>query len=165
MASAMLAGCVSVAPSPDNENDNVNAEPPVMRFAAALEGGQMTPPIATEASGSATLTLDPAAHRLTYDIAAAGLTGAVRFAHFHTGPVGENGPVVHDLLTSVTSNSGGAARIEGSWTGMTETEVADLTSGNVYVIIHTLQFIGGEVRGQILLEADGTQEGEADGAP
>ena len=76
----------------------------------------------------------------TYD----GLTGPATAAHFH-GPAAEGedaGPVVPidgDL----------ANPIEGSAT-LTEEQVTQLMDGLWYLNIHTEQYPGGEIRGQVM---------------
>ena len=84
------------------------------------------------------------------------LTSAVIMGHIHCAPAGSNGPVgvtlVHEPLDTDD-------RVRGSFTGPDAGNAcmwADLgdvlgamASGNAYVNIHTENFRGGEIRGQI----------------
>ncbi len=71
-------------------------------FSTTLSGANEVPPVATDASGSATVTFTVSAGTVSYDLQvdisnfdmddlAAG--------HFHNGMPGENGPIVENILT------------------------------------------------------------------
>ena len=90
-------------------------------------------------------------------------------AHFHRAPPGVNGPVIFGFIgtpfnetnpndvvvTPFTTGVGGT--VTGKWDlpeGNNTTlgaEINNLLSGNTYANFHTLQFRGGEIRGQILM--------------
>ena len=82
---------------------------------------------------------------LNYSITWMNLTSAVNNMHFHVGPVGTPGGV--DL------------GIPGPWSSpqvglnipLNPSQEANLLSGNWYVNVHTLDFGGGEIRGQVLV--------------
>lgn len=69
-------------------------------------------------------------------------------SHIHRAPLGSNGPIVFGF-----NNPDGTWPLNGSatWTGLSDTNVADLFAGNFYVNFHTSQFPSGEVRGQIFV--------------
>jgi hypothetical protein len=88
-------------------------------------------------------------------------------AHIHRGPVGANGPVIFGfigapfndnnpndvVITPFDSGVGGTVTArwnadEGSNTTLAA-ELSNLLAGNTYVNFHTIQFGGGEIRGQI----------------
>ena len=71
-------------------------------------------------------------------------------AHFHLGAPGEIGQPVH-TITNLTVDGA-----YGTWTStdlinpLTPALVFALENGNIYVNVHTTQFVDGEIRGQIL---------------
>ena len=109
-------------------------------FGTILDGAQENPAVITSASGSATFTLDnlqtELAISLTHDV----LNPSA--AHIHRAPVGANGPRAFDISpfdspTNVT------------WF-LTPVDVSELFAGLLYINIHSRNFPGGEIRGQIL---------------
>jgi len=88
-------------------------------------------------------------------------------AHFHRGPVGTNGPVIFGFIGSPFNDnnpndvvvipfaSGVGGTVTGRWNlgegnGTTLTaEIPNLLAGLTYVNFHTVQFGGGEIRGQL----------------
>jgi hypothetical protein len=88
----------------------------------------------------------------------------VLMAHIHIGPAGVNGPVVVWLYPEgpppqlIEGRFDGIlaegviteADLVGMLAGMTMDDlVAEMLAGNTYVNVHTTQFPGGEIRGQI----------------
>jgi hypothetical protein len=88
-------------------------------------------------------------------------------AHIHRGPVGMNGPVIFGFIgmpfnetnpndvvvTPFASGVGGTVTArwnadEGNGT-ILAAELSNLLTGNTYINFHTIQFGGGEVRGQM----------------
>jgi len=130
----------------------------------------------SKARGNAVFQLNADGTALTYRLIVANIEN-VFMAHIHQGPAGTNGPVVVWLYPSTTPGPGatGGGRIDGLIAEGTITAanfvgplagqalaalVADLTSGNAYVNVHTNDgiaptntgpgdFPGGEVRGQV----------------
>lgn len=96
------------------------------------------------ATGSLEATYDSETMEFTWTATYDGLTGPATAAHFH-GPAAEGedaGPVVPiegDL----------ASPIEGSAT-LTDEQVTQLMDGLWYLNIHTEQYPGGEIRGQVM---------------
>ena len=87
--------------------------------------------------------------RLSYSSEARAATYSLTFervipveAHIHTGLPNENGPIAFDLGKS------SGTPFEGRIT-LTESQVADLLSGRMYVDVHTEMFKDGEIRAQI----------------
>src|SRR5690606_34188697 len=64
-------------------------------FTANLTGSQENPPTGAAGLGTASLTLTE--EGLEYKITVNGLTGGITGAHIHSGEIGVNGGVVHDL--------------------------------------------------------------------
>lgn len=120
-------------------------------FTASLDGLQETPPNASPASGSATLVLDTAANTLSYTITYGGLVATETAAHIHGfAPPGMAAGVLHPLPA-------GNPKI-GVWNYM-EAQEANIIAGLTYINIHTSSFPGGEIRGQIVREVVGVEEG------
>ncbi len=112
-------------------------------YTASLKSSQEVPPNDSKGSGTANLTYDPAAKKLSFKITYSGLSGPATAAHIH-GPAepGKNAPVV-----IVFDNP--ASPIEGSAT-LTDAQAADLSAGTDYINVHTAEHKGGEIRGQIM---------------
>jgi hypothetical protein len=134
---------------------------------ATLNQAQEVPPSGSPATGFGTLMWNPAgAGTLTVQLSFTGLTSQTipvpapsgAPAHIHLAPPGVNGPVVLPLSfvpVGVTSFSG-----SGTFSGETLNanlvaelnRVASLPAGtltNLYFNVHTTNFGGGEIRGNI----------------
>jgi hypothetical protein len=132
------------------------------------------PAVETLAFGSATLTLNEAQDRLFISIETSGidfdgnqtpndLSDNLTVAHIHRAPFGSNGPVVFGFVGPNSDTNGDlvidpvAGPITSAW-DLTEgnnttlaAELANLFADGLYINIHTNEFRGGEIRGQILL--------------
>lgn len=81
----------------------------------------------------------------------------VTMAHIHLGQPGEDGPVVAMLFEGSFSTSdvgvlASGVLADGDIDGMTLAELAaEIVAGNAYVNVHTDEYPGGEIRGQIEL--------------
>lgn len=120
-------------------------------FTATLTGSQETPPNVSTAMGQGIFVLNAAMNSLTFDVTYSGLSANAVASHFHTGPPGVAGPVVH----GVSIPPGPMGELIGVWdnTGtqpLTPVLVAQLLAGNIYFNIHTTNFPGGEIRGQLI---------------
>lgn len=151
---ALAAGCAVTPPPAGNSNTNANSNDNVaddrLRFTATIDAAQQVDFVDSQAMGSATLVLSPDRTELSYDISADALTGAVVGVHFHDGAAGENGPIIADLSATVISNQGGSVRVMGTWEMIDPDELALLLDASLYINIHTVNFRGGEARGQII---------------
>jgi len=130
-------------------------------FAATLTGSEEVPPVNTQASATATFTLNPDG-TLSYELRATGpITDAVQ-AHIHLGGRGQNGPIVvflygptagvnfsaGDLIASGTLSD--ANLIERpTFTPTIANLVQRMRDGRAYANLHTHANPGGEIRGQI----------------
>jgi hypothetical protein len=132
-------------------------------FRASLDGFQETPPLpGTLAGGWATVTLNTATSRITYDVRTFGLAGTA--AHIHAGAPGVPGGIEVPL-------SGGPTQWSGTSIPLTGGQIATLQAGNWYVNVHTVANPNGEIRGQLLARPhqfgariDGTQETPPNGS-
>ncbi|MEL6206398.1 MAG: choice-of-anchor I family protein, partial [Pseudomonadota bacterium] len=66
--------------------------------------------------------------------------------HLHNAAAGENGPIVRNF--TVTDNGDGSGSFTGTFT-LTAGEIASLVAGETYVNLHTTDFNGGQLRGQV----------------
>lgn len=118
----------------------------VLRF-AALEGHQEVPSVPTPASGRAAITLDVATGALVVQAQVDDLAGATQ-AHVHDAYAGANGPVLVPLQQDPMD--AGRWFVEDG-----ELNAAGLdafAAGRLYVNVHSPDYPGGEVRGQVLPE-------------
>lgn len=92
-------------------------------------------------TGTGTATLDTDTNMFSWNVTFSGLSAAVAAAHFH-GPAtrSENAGVVVPIGTS-SPDSGSAV--------ITEEQASDLIAGHWYLNIHSANFPGGEIRGQV----------------
>ena len=132
-------------------------------FQADLSGANEVPARDTGASGVCGFVVT--GDRVDFSITTRGLTSGVVGAHIHLAPAGSNGPVrvpfINPNLAGTNTqtpfaapdpgilmeNSFGASDVTG---GLTLADVLGaMRSGNAYCNIHTVNFPGGEIRGQI----------------
>jgi hypothetical protein len=111
-------------------------------MSAVLMGSQEVPVVNTIATGYATFELD--GDDLEYDITVDRLSSAITGAHFHRGAPGVSGPVIEPITFS-------GNRATGTWRNLTNTELADLLAGRLYVNVHTNSYPNGEIRGQVTI--------------
>jgi len=115
-------------------------------YTVSLDGLQEAPPNASPGIGSGTLTLTGTT--LAWNINFSDLIGTTTAAHIH-GPaaVGVNAGVLLDLTPPLGVTSGAMV---GSSTASAAT-INAMNDGLAYVNVHTSNFPGGEIRGQIVL--------------
>jgi len=78
--------------------------------------------------------------------------------HVHTGVAGENGPILRNLTVNPTGEDGRSGTFEGEFT-LTEDELNSIEG--LYVNLHTENFNGGEIRGQLVNPSiDATEFGD-----
>ncbi|MEM1327227.1 MAG: CHRD domain-containing protein [Bacteroidota bacterium] len=119
-------------------------------FSAQLTGSQEALPIQTMASGELTATLD--GNRLSVSGSFEGLSSPVATeivggAHLHIGYAGQNGPVAYPLTLTLAADS-----LSGTFEDVldiSDEEVIALMNRQMYFNLHTAQFMGGELRGQL----------------
>lgn len=135
----------------------------VLNFRAHLSGEQEVPPVETKATGQAIFKLSKDGTQLHYKLIVANIED-VSMAHIHAAPAGENGGVVvwlypagppPDLLPGKTNGILAQGVITeddlvGGLEGADLEELLELMiAGGTYVNVHTSEFGGGEIRGQI----------------
>jgi len=115
-------------------------------FMAVLSPSEEVPPAAnSKGQGTAEVRVDPATNELTYTVSFNGLTGPATMAHIH-GPTspGCKAPVV----VPFKEVTGGVEKASGKGK-LTQAQYGDLAAGQYYVNVHTAQYPGGEICGQL----------------
>ncbi|GAB5454741.1 MAG: hypothetical protein Hens2KO_09700 [Henriciella sp.] len=114
-------------------------------------------------SGQVTITVDAdgnATYSSTLDVSGISPSelitlgdGALSAIHLHNAPAGTNGPVLQDIVVDAGGETDGDS---GFTVDVVNAEVADdaafiaaADAGNLYFNIHTADFPGGEIRGQL----------------
>jgi hypothetical protein len=140
---------------------------------ATATGAEEVPVRTTTAEAKLNLKIDAEARTAEYNLRITHPIDNITQSHLHVGPIGTNGPIAvwlypaapplalipgtseghlakgefgaADLCYSLTApfcNNG-----TGNWAGF----LTALENGDVYVNVHTSQFPGGEIRGQVSL--------------
>jgi hypothetical protein len=125
-------------------------------FTTSLSGSNEVPARSTGASGSSQIIID--GDRVHYAVEIDDISN-VFAAHIHTAASGVNGPVRVTFFNvpqaSPLSTTDKHILAQGTFTSADVSGIgfADLLnairSGNAYVNVHTTQFPGGEIRGQL----------------
>jgi hypothetical protein len=162
MALLILAGC-----SKDTYTETIDSsfEKEItfrssnFNFTTPLRGDNEVPSVSTNAAGHVSVKISKDETSLYYKITAANLENVLA-AHFHLAPAGVNGPVVAFLHSNPNQPSGPqngvldegtitATNVIGVLSGDFAALVEAIRAGNIYVNVHTSNFPGGEIRGQL----------------
>jgi hypothetical protein len=129
----VLAGCGQMRPSQKMDI-----------YEATLSSAQEVPPNSSPARGTAEIQMNTNTNVLTYKVTYSGLSGPATGGHIH-GPAaaGANAGIVVPFTGNLN-----AQPVQGQ-ANITPTQYGDLAAGLWYVNIHTAQFPGGEIRGQL----------------
>ena len=133
LAAIALAGCASMRGAATTQQT----------YQASLTGTEEVPAVTSTGTGTADVRYNSNSQMLSWSVTHSGLSGPVTAAHIH-GPAGpgQNAGVV------VPFTNVGAATITGE-AKITPEQLAQLTSGQWYVNLHTARNPGGEIRGQL----------------
>ena len=138
---------------------------------ATLTGAQEVPPTGSPGIGSALITIDTVTNLMTVNVAFAGLLSPTTIAHIHccAGPGGTAIPATtvpsfpgfptgvttgtflqtFDLTLASSYNPAFIAANGGTVASAQAAFITGLLNGQAYFNIHTVQFPGGEIRGQL----------------
>lgn len=147
------------------------AKADVVVLTTTLTGSQEVAPTGSPGIGSALVTLDTTTNLLTVNVSFAGLGSPTIASHIHCcTPPGANAMVAttvptfpgfplgvttgtylmtFDLTLASTYNPAFITAHGGTVASAQAAFIAGLTSGQTYLNIHTSQFPGGEIRGQL----------------
>lgn len=139
-------GDASLVTNPGNPNDFPEGviTSPADAWVAILTADKVVRnegPVESDAYGTAVIQLHEPEMKLLYYLNVFGLEN-VTAAHIHIGAPGANGPVVHPFTAPTTGASTGEIDV-------TAENIQNLKAGNYYVQVHTSQYPGGEIRGQL----------------
>ena len=114
-------------------------------FTASLSGAQEVPPVATTATGYARVFINEATGQLTFTVVFNGLSSNQTASHIHApAAIGANvGVAINFGVVGGTSGT-----ISGTTT-VTPTQLAQIRQHLGYVNVHSVNFPGGEIRGQL----------------
>ena len=135
----IVLSCVVILPV-------VPAHATVSHFQGVINGASEVDPTTSTATGFGSFSYDDIINELTYDISFIGLSSTETASHIHQAPVGIDGPVIFALPTGSPKN--GVVILSAS-------QETSLFTGQLYVNIHSTNFSGGEIRGQILILSAG----------
>jgi hypothetical protein len=127
-----------------------SAEAAIHNFNFFMDGLQEVPSNASPGTGSCAVTVDDVTNFVDANCTFTGLVSPTTAAHIHApAPPGVNAGIVLGL--SVTPLGGTSGTVTGSGT-LSATNIGHILAGNSYINVHTQQFPGGEIRGQIVPE-------------
>ena len=110
-------------------------------FAFDLCGAQEVPPNSSAGIGAGLVSVDRTRTSLRYAVVVDDLSSAVAAAHLHKGAVGTNGPVLFGINLPQPYAEDVTPITDSIW--------VFLNNNLLYVNVHTMNFPGGEVRGQV----------------
>jgi hypothetical protein len=117
-------------------------------YTASLQPDQEVPQVASTATGFGRVVLDELAGSISYTVVFSGLSSAQTAAHIHSAAIGANAGVSINFGTVPGSVTGGT--LTGT-AAITPTQITALRSNGMYINVHSVNFGGGEIRGQLAL--------------
>ncbi len=131
---------------------SIAAQAQIIELRATLSPNQEVPATSSPASGSAIMLYDLGTNTFDLMITISGMTNLATASHIHEQVAGVNGPVV--------TNLGGEAEYTRSGTTLRRTfrnvthlgDKLKLLQAGAYYNIHSAQFPGGEIRGQLIAQ-------------
>ena len=122
-------------------NDKTKSDNTTTIFKATLKGSDEVPSNPSTATGTSTLTYNSDTKTFTDVTSYSGITPSM--GHIHKAAAGENGPVIFPFTEL-------ASPINLTSAPLTEEQVTALFADSMYVNLHTKEFPGGEIRGQLI---------------
>jgi hypothetical protein len=119
-------------------------------YVAHLSGLNEVPPNASPAHGMITAVLT--GNSLAVSGHYGDLVASYTASHIHQAPAGVNGGVVFGLTPTPDSPTAGSYDPAGNTFLLSAAQLTALQTGLFYVNVHSTQFPGGEIRGQLLEE-------------
>jgi hypothetical protein len=175
LAVVVCAGSLAILGCGGDDDDDTK------QLSATLTGAQEVPPVNTTVSGTATLKISEDQTRIDFTLSVSTAPQSnIREAHLHIAPTGVNGPIVLDFcttslvsppanvplpppcppapftlngsLTAANLRTLTAPQIQASGVNDFDDAVTQILNGNAYANVHTVNFTGGEIRGQLVLQ-------------
>jgi hypothetical protein len=123
----------------------------VATLSAKLGGDQEVPPTSHAGTGTANLSYDSATGLFSIDVDVNDIdTSTITGFHIHAAAIGDEGPVVVDLLPAGGFPPGAGFTYSASGRALPALREAALLGGAMYVNVHTTAFPDGAIRGQLL---------------
>lgn len=122
----------------------------VLELRATINAAQEVPANSSPAAGSAIMLYDVGANTFDLIVSINGLANTASASHIHEAAAGTNGPVVTNLgADAVYRRTGNELR--ATFRGLTYGgDRRRLIRGEAYFNLHSAQFPGGEIRGQLV---------------
>jgi hypothetical protein len=122
----------------------------VVELRATINQAQENPATGSPATGNAVMFYDVGTNKFDLVVSITGLTNTATASHIHEGAVGVNGSVVTSLGGEAVYTRTGNT-LTATFQGITHGgDRLKLLRGGAYYNIHSAQFPGGEVRGQLI---------------
>jgi hypothetical protein len=127
-------------------------------YRAQLSGGEMVPPVQTQARGNAVFRVTPNSNGVQFQLSVSNIQD-IQSAHLQTAAAGQNGPAIVQLHSQATpgpssgqlaSGTLTAADLTGPWAGEPLSKLIEaMAAGTIYVIVRTESYPAGVIRGQV----------------
>ena len=154
-----IAGTASAAPGAKNGSSQNDRNDHSRNFVTRMTGAEETPPVTTDAHGTASFRFSRDGLSMHYKLTATDII-SVTAGHVHSGTIGVAGPVVLPLVSASACTVRGdritcegtvtAADLTGPLTGHPLSDLeALMQEGRAYANVHTSAHPGGEIRGQL----------------
>lgn len=116
----------------------------VIALSASIAGPNEVPPVASQGTGTATVSIDTASRALQWNVQVRDLSGPISAAHFHCpATVSQNAAVSIPI-----AGAGAESPLRGSITISPE-QMDNILNGRCYINVHTALHPPGEIRGQV----------------
>lgn len=140
----VLAGAISALFTP------VSAQ--IIELRATLSPTQEVPATSSTARGSAIMLYDLASNTFDLIVSIESMANLATASHLHEAAAGVNGPVVTNLGGETVYTRTGA-NLQATFRGLTHGgDRIKLLQSGAYFNIHSAQFPGGEIRGQLIAQ-------------
>lgn len=140
-ALVVMAGCSTMQGWMHRTPEEAPTRPSGYMQSVTLTGANEVPAVATSASGSGTVTVNPD-HTVVANITVTGMEATA--SHIHMGAPGANGPVIVPFTKTGDNKFSAPAGAK-----LTDEQYAAFKAGNTYVNVHSDAHKGGEVRAQL----------------
>ena len=123
-----------------------------VELSADLSGANEVPANGSPATGAASFIYNPGTKTISIHVEVENFANLVASSHLHEAAVGVNGPVKLGLGGEMVYVRSGDS-LTGNFIGLNYPAMSrPLLTGGAYLNIHSSQFPGGEIRGQIVSE-------------